>query len=337
MAADSAAAAVAAEQDRLLGRPWRLLREHPAGRLALTEGDVPASADIADRLADGEPWTTKRMRQRDDYLWRMIARGATRSTPRGWLAHSAALTVASSGWTAGTQVLIEDLAAVQVTQNIDHVLTRTDQLTTGKPGDEVGGEVGDEVTVSRTPLAWTDNDHLLAWQLRGEERTSLTLTRLRRTGLLDAIWDRLAGGPRPMTDLVRELAGPDEARAVAVTRFLDHLTSVGACQIARPPAASRSKLTSLSRSRPDAAPTASTAPTALTAGAALSSRRLPQRLPVRWRATRPCSRCRPGWCRSAGAAGNGLRRARRRTEARRDCPLRLPTSRGRCSTWRPTA
>ena len=243
-AADSATEAVAAELDRLLGLPWRLLHEYPAGRLALTEGDLPAAADVEARLAEGEPWTTKRMRQRDDYLWRMIARGSTRSTPRGWLAHSVALTVASSGWTAGTQVLIEDLVAVEVTQNIDHILAEADRLTTGQPRDDL--------TVSRAPLAWIENDYLLAWQLRGEERTSLTLTRLRRTGLLDAIWGRLAGGPEPMTDLVRELVGPDEAKAVAVARFLAQLTSVGACQIARPPTAGRSGLTSLSRRRPGA-------------------------------------------------------------------------------------
>lgn len=247
-AADMAAAAVAAELDRLLGLPWRLLHGHPAGRLALTEGDIPASADVAARLADGEPWTTKRMRQRDDYLWRMIARGSTRSTPRGWLAHSVALTVASSGWTAGTQILIEDLAAVQVTQNIDHILAKADQLATGQPGDDV--------TVSRAPLAWIEADCLLAWQLKGEERTSLTLSRLRRTGLLDAIWDRLAGGPERLTDLVRELVGQDEAGAVALARFLAQLTLAGACQIARPPTASRSGLTSLSRVRPAAALTA---------------------------------------------------------------------------------
>ncbi|HVB43863.1 MAG TPA: lantibiotic dehydratase [Streptosporangiaceae bacterium] len=224
--------AVAAERLRLLGLPWQVLGDHPAGYRALTGGDVTIYADIAARLATGEPWTTKRMRQRSDYLWRMLTRASTRATPRGWLAHVCPLTTAGQGWAAGLPVAVTDQAAVETVDNLDEVRAGVDALGS-LDQDRV-------VTVSRAPLAWCDAEHVRVWALRGEQRTTLTRVRLRRTRALDAAWAKLADGPRPVESLVAELAGSGAAPAETVRRFLAHLVAVGALQAASPPRIVRS-------------------------------------------------------------------------------------------------
>src|SRR5699024_2954674 len=48
------------------------------------------------RLGAGEQWSGKRLRHRADYLWRIVARGAAKTTPRSWLGHVAPLRVGSA-------------------------------------------------------------------------------------------------------------------------------------------------------------------------------------------------------------------------------------------------
>ncbi len=88
-----AAGAVAAEQARLLRAPWELIQSSPVAQRALRGGNPETYRDIEQRLSDGESWGGKRLRQRSDYLWRMIARGATKTTPRAWLGHLALVPV----------------------------------------------------------------------------------------------------------------------------------------------------------------------------------------------------------------------------------------------------
>ena len=88
---------VAEEEQRLLALPWQLLHASPAGACALGSGDLSVYGDIARRVAAGERWTTKRMRQRSGYLWRMLTRASTNATPRGWLSHVSLLPVGQQG------------------------------------------------------------------------------------------------------------------------------------------------------------------------------------------------------------------------------------------------
>ncbi|MEU7581397.1 lantibiotic dehydratase [Streptomyces sp. NPDC041068] len=83
-----------AEKRRLAPAGYALLRGSPMGRQALLDGTLPVGAEVAERLAAGRPWTDRQMRKRADYLWRMIARGAVKVTPRGWLGHVAVVGVA---------------------------------------------------------------------------------------------------------------------------------------------------------------------------------------------------------------------------------------------------
>jgi len=120
--------AIGAEERRLLAEPWRLLHASPVGRNAARVGDLAVYGDIQRRVAAGEPWTSKRMRTRSDYLWRMITRGAARATPRGWLAHVALLEVVGDGGLNGSEVLrVRDSAASEEAEKLDRL--RTEQVS----------------------------------------------------------------------------------------------------------------------------------------------------------------------------------------------------------------
>ena len=237
-AGQAVARSVAAQEERLLALPWQVLHDHPAGRHALRHGDVAIFQDIAARVARGEPWTTKRMRQRSEYLWRMLTRGSTRATPRGWLAHVATLAVtggdpgddaAPAGWPAGKVITVRDLAATEIVDNLDEF--RTVRATSEALLADDG------VSVAIAPLVWADAEQVAIWLVEGEQRTRLVAMRLRRTATLNAVWSLLSDGPRPVAQLVAALAGDDAARREAVRRFLAHLVKVGALQLGAAPRA----------------------------------------------------------------------------------------------------
>lgn len=220
-------AAVAGERDRLAGLPWRLLQEHPAGRLALAGGDIAVAQDIQTRLASGEPWTTKRMRRRSDYLWRMIARASARATPRGWLVHVAPILVQEQAWNPDQSFLVTEDGAYEVVGNIDDV-----QAATALETDAAA-------IIALAPLTWRDEHHVAVWTLRGETRTRLVRVTLRRTPVLDAVWDELAGGAVAVKALVAAIAGSDAQRTAVVRAFIAHLVTAGVLQATTAPQTAR--------------------------------------------------------------------------------------------------
>lgn len=130
--------AVAKELDRLLVTPWALLTASPVGAAALRDGDIEGADDITRRLGEGESWHGKRLRRRSEYLWRMIARGAVKTTPRGWLGHVSAVRF------GGDQVpLLTD----------DFTACWTENVHTALPAD----------SYHLTPLHRVRDDRLEAW------------------------------------------------------------------------------------------------------------------------------------------------------------------------------
>lgn len=216
--------AIATEEERLLAAPWRLLHEHIAGRHAMRAGDVTAYADIASRVAAGEPWDTKRMRQRADYLWRILARAATRPTPRGWLAHTAALQMSDGkGWDGTDALHITAQAAVEHAGNLDHV--RASGTTEALLADPA-------LPLTVTPLHRHVGQHLVVWTLSGQERNMLGELRLRLTPALDAVRRLLSSGPTPADELATAMAAGDPQRRQSATALLTHLVGLGALQVA---------------------------------------------------------------------------------------------------------
>jgi hypothetical protein len=215
------------EEQRLLGLPWRLLHDSPVGRHALHDGDVALYTDIADRLDAGEPWTTKRMRQRSEYLWRMVTRGCTRATPRGWLAHVASLDIAATGgWQAGETLTLGDSAAPEYVGNVDQ-----------HHAEPVALLDHPDAVVALAPLTRLEPDHLQAFVLVGEHRERLGAVRLRRTPLVEQIRSALVAQPRAAARLVADVAADAGVNRGAVGTVVRHLVRVGVVQVCLPPRA----------------------------------------------------------------------------------------------------
>ncbi|NGN67720.1 hypothetical protein G5C51_27950, partial [Streptomyces sp. A7024] len=91
----------------------QLLAGHPVGRRALADGTFPAAEGGLPGGGEG----AARERRRADYLWRMIARGSAKVTPRGWLGHVAALDAAEPGGAVRREMALTDEVATYWAEN----------------------------------------------------------------------------------------------------------------------------------------------------------------------------------------------------------------------------
>lgn len=141
---------IEAEHERLLALPWDLV----GPRLA---GDVVA--DIRRRLDAGEPWSSKRMRKSSEYLWRMIARGAVKTTPRDWLGHVALVPL-----TDLTDFLDLETHAVAELSVDDRVATEwTQNVHANRVGPALAGQLEPDHRISLPPLHRLEDGKLSVW------------------------------------------------------------------------------------------------------------------------------------------------------------------------------
>jgi len=187
------------ERKRLQRLPWQQVDE------TLARAVPELVADIGRRLDAGENWGGKRLRQRSEYLLRMIARGAAKPTPRGWLAHVGRVEVAE---TPSWPVVAE--CSAQWVSNVNADRRRA---------------VLDGGTITMNGLTWVEGDRLRCW-------STTRVVEVRRSPLLDAIRNVLADGVHDVDELVRRLA-PDAGDVLR--RFLRHLVELGIVQLSRPP------------------------------------------------------------------------------------------------------
>ncbi|MEV0386463.1 lantibiotic dehydratase [Nonomuraea sp. NPDC050643] len=211
---------VQGEHERLLTAPWDLLGSRPGGPSCAAP---EVAEDIERRLAKGEPWSTKRMRRRSDYLWRMIARGATKTTPRAWLGH-VALAPAEHGpdnSVSGGSVSVNGQVAVDWVENVH---TRRIILV------REGLEFRPDHWLSLTPLHRIDGDELSVWCVElGEKANRMVTHQLRVTSALRAVLDALGSGARPVPDLRARL--PE----TVPPGFLRKLVQLGLLDVTAPP------------------------------------------------------------------------------------------------------
>src|SRR5262249_50288987 len=186
--------------------------------------------DIERRLLSGEPWTTKRMRQRSAYLWRMIDRGTIKPTPRGWFANLCVVEI-DNGDAAPLSCCLGSKLVERSTENIHHCrkLALQDGLTGAKP----------DTLLSLTPLRWINPTHFVAWVFNGKTLRNLPSeiaeVRMQLTRELEVVISLLSAESRPVAIVVSALcvqAGLDDRLA---TLFLDHLASIGIVEIERRP------------------------------------------------------------------------------------------------------
>ncbi|MFI6731342.1 lantibiotic dehydratase [Nonomuraea sp. NPDC050451] len=184
---EQAGAQIEKEHDRLLAAPWHLLGSVPGGRSCVTSDVL---ADIERRLAQGEPWTSKKLRRRSDYLWRMIARGAVKTTPRTWLGQVSLVPVAEHS----SKLSVNGQVAVDWTENVH---TRRLELARS-----AADRLRQEHRLSMTPLHRVEGDRLAVWTVDPASSTPRLLTyRLRRSPALDRIVETLRSGVRPVSAL----------------------------------------------------------------------------------------------------------------------------------------
>ncbi|MET7334612.1 hypothetical protein [Nonomuraea sp. NPDC005650] len=184
---EQAGALVEKEHDRLLAAPWHLLDSVPGGRSCVTSDVL---ADIERRLARDEPWTSKKMRRRSDYLWRMIARGAVKTTPRTWLGQVSLVPVTEHS----SELSVNGQVAVDWTENVHD---RRRDLTRS-----AADRLLPDHRLSMTPLHRVEGDRLAVWKIDTASATrSLLAYRLRRSPALDRIAEALRSGVRPVSEL----------------------------------------------------------------------------------------------------------------------------------------
>jgi lantibiotic biosynthesis dehydratase-like protein len=214
-----AAAAIEAESQRLLRDPWTLLRSSAAGRRVLADQALAAVADIEDRLARGDPWTGKRMRQRSEHLWRMIDRAAVKTTPRGWLGHVALAMIGDEG--SAAPALTAEVAA-EWTENVH--ASRAAAATSGDPW------------LSLAPLQLAEpEDYLRIWAL-APDATRLRTVRVRRSAALTAVADELRTGPVRLSEFGHDTFGVPGSRQQATMRaFVSRLADMGVLQFSAVP------------------------------------------------------------------------------------------------------
>lgn len=217
---------LAAELERLPRFAWDLVRESVPAHRALRHNNPATYHDIDRRVRRGERWTGKRLRRESEYLWRMIERGTTKPTPRGWFGQIGLVDVDDRDPTAGPELVLgPDVTAYAV----DNVYT-------------VRGFGSDpSAWVALTPLRLTDDEYLWVWADNPEHAgrfgsTELVEIKLRRTKALDALLSMDRAGP--VADAVDRLLPVAGAPANALA-FLKYLAGKGVLTVTRPPTTRR--------------------------------------------------------------------------------------------------
>ncbi|ATL25285.1 lantibiotic dehydratase [Streptomyces formicae] len=232
------------EKRRLAPAGHALLTGSPVGDRAVRDGSLPVGIEIAERLAAGRPWTDRQMRKRADYLWRMIARGAVKVTPRGWLGHVAVVSVTDDPAAPDRPLTLTDDVATDWTENIQEG-AGTGAAAQGTAGSGAHPLAASPLTpatltpatrVSFNPFLRVTPDRLEALALEVGHDTLLTPVSIRRTPLVNRLHELLRGGALSLGELEAVLAPPSGAGIPrhVLRQFLLRLDELGLVQLRRP-------------------------------------------------------------------------------------------------------
>ncbi len=211
---------VTAEQRRLLALPWSLLNNSPVGRRALIDASIAHAEDITRRLSDGETWDDKSLRRRSDYLWRMIARAATKTTPRGWLGRVAVTDLETSGMER-PQVTAE-AASAWVSSVHANSLDTSPQIPA----------LSAEAVVALAPLHAITDGRLSIWSVPADQPNRLRSVDMRLTPAMLAVHTALAGGLRTAREVIAATLPdlPEDQQTGSGIRLLSTLDRIGVVQ-----------------------------------------------------------------------------------------------------------
>ncbi|MEZ0075440.1 lantibiotic dehydratase [Planotetraspora sp. GP83] len=191
-----------AEHERLLALPWELV----GSSLTLDSESFDIVADIRRRLSEGEPWSSKRLRKSSDYLWRMIARGSVKTTPRAWLGQVALVPLAEPDELethAVAELSVDDRVATEWTQNVH----------THRVGLARAEQLDPDHRISLPPLHRLEDGRLTVWTVDPSSPTPRAVMSNVRLALgLDEVVRLLGSRTRTVAELTREL--PDVSPAL---------------------------------------------------------------------------------------------------------------------------
>ncbi|MDQ2958750.1 MAG: lantibiotic dehydratase family protein [Actinomycetota bacterium] len=216
------AIAVEAEPGRLAELAWSLVLDSPIAQQAIRDANPQAFDDIVRRLAAGEPWNSKRLRQRADYLWRLISRGSTRATPRGWFGHIALLDPALPP-PSGLDSVWAELSAEVAVEWSDNIHDRS----------LAGATIQPDALLTLAALHWDEGEHVQFWVRRAEDASRLYDVRLRDTAALRAVRRRLDRGALSLRELGQQLA---PAADDVLAGFVQYLAGIGVIEVSTVPA-----------------------------------------------------------------------------------------------------
>ncbi|MFL6126679.1 MAG: hypothetical protein ACJ73U_44555, partial [Actinophytocola sp.] len=220
-------AAIEQEHTRLATVPWQLVSGCPAALRAVADAAPDLLAEIRARLAGDPEWTGKRMRQRADYLLRILARAACKTTPRGWLGHVA---VAHAGPGPADQLLVHARVQDYAVHTVANIGEHRDALS-------AGADLPDAY-LSMPALHWVDEDRLSCWVNAPDNPAGARMVCVRRTQPVDVVRQALGGGAVRAGDVADLLAPTADGQGVEVVRqFLHHLVRLGVVQASARPAA----------------------------------------------------------------------------------------------------
>ena len=211
------------EPARLSRVAWELVADSQQGKNLLLGRNPNFYADMAARVRRGDPWSSKAMRRSSDYIWKIIDRAATKSTPRDWHGYVASISVSPDSTMLDTISLTEDVATVWC-ENV-HLQRRA--LSTYKL------EAADaETRIAVTPLNWKSEDHLQFLVVDQDDPRHMVEVKMRRTPLLNLVHDTLASGAKVVEEFEAEILPESEKRQRNnLLRFTEHLLSLGVLQL----------------------------------------------------------------------------------------------------------
>ncbi|MDH3598754.1 MAG: hypothetical protein OEU26_03830, partial [Candidatus Tectomicrobia bacterium] len=219
--------AVLQEQARLPRLTWELIHTSPVTEIMLRSRNPEVYLAMEKRVHRGDSWESKDLRRRSDYVWQMIDRAATRSTPRDWHGH-VALLLDCPGASALYSLAITAEFATEWLENI-HSQRRA-------LSDRSLEQADLETRFTFTPLSKRENGHLQFWVVDPNDPTQLFELRMRQTSLLDAIYTSVRLEPMTRDELEAEiLPVPDEQQREVLRKFIEHLIGLGVLQVSSPP------------------------------------------------------------------------------------------------------
>src|SRR5690606_18693480 len=219
-------AAVEAEADRLVRLPWTLVRTSPLIRTMLRHRSPEVYAVLRRRIRRGTAEAAKQA----EYVWEMIDRAATKSTPRDWHGQVALFVPPPGGASSppareGLRVPTE--FALHWMEN----LHQQRRLVAAGALDEAA----DALRIALTPLHARSNGHLECWVVDPERMDQLTEVRLKVSDYLASVCAPLGSAAPTLRELEAAVVPDGDADERRLLRlFLERLVGMGVVEVSGP-------------------------------------------------------------------------------------------------------